>query len=165
MGSIAQAATMQQQVLEARRRMPGAEHPDIISSVNSLANCIDSQGKHAEAEPMYQNALDLHTRVLGAEHPDTISSIDNLDTLLHEQGRHQEAEPLLRKALRWSCQSVCWGQSIQRLRCAEDGWSGTWNKGMVCYVCPCRRWALPCCSDKDLPYRLITECIPLSNRL
>ena len=40
------------QVLEARRRVLGAEHPDTMRTMHNLANTLAAQSKHSEAEVM-----------------------------------------------------------------------------------------------------------------
>ena len=58
--------------------MLGPEHPNTLTSMNSLAGDYYSQGKYAQAEALYSQTLEIQRRVLGPEHPDTLTSMDNL---------------------------------------------------------------------------------------
>jgi CHAT domain-containing protein/tetratricopeptide (TPR) repeat protein len=98
-GKYAEAGALAEQVLAARERVLGAEHPNTLTSVNNLAFLYQAQGRYGEAEPLYRRALAARERVLGAEHPDTLQSVNNLAGLYQAQGRYGEAEPLLKRAL------------------------------------------------------------------
>eukprot|EP00435_Cladocopium_sp_Y103_P070035 s255_g34.t1 len=86
-------------VLEARERSLGAEHPDTLRSVNNLAVCLKAMGMLKDAEPLYRRAVDAKERTLGAEHPSTLVSVNNLASCLQDMGRLRDAEPLYRRAL------------------------------------------------------------------
>jgi serine/threonine protein kinase/Tfp pilus assembly protein PilF len=100
LGRLDRATAPQKNALESRRRLLGDEHPDTLSSINSMAELLDYQGKMGEAEPYYREALESRRRVLGDEHPDTLVSIDNMGYLLQDQGKLTEAEPYYREALK-----------------------------------------------------------------
>ena len=86
-------------VLEARERTLGAEHPDTLVSINDLARCLQAMGLLKDAEPLDRKALEARERTLGAEHRDTLVSINNLAGCLKAMGLLKDAEPLHRKAL------------------------------------------------------------------
>jgi Flp pilus assembly protein TadD len=44
------------EALAMSKRLLGAEHPDVASSLNNLAALYDAQGRSSEAEPLYQQA-------------------------------------------------------------------------------------------------------------
>ena len=77
----------------------GAQHPDTLTSIDSMAALLLRQGKLGEAEPLCLEALEARRRTLGAEHPDTLTSINNMAELLQCQGKLSEAEPLCLEAL------------------------------------------------------------------
>jgi len=70
-GKYAEAQAVTQKQLDIRRRVLGDEHPDTLSSINSMGILLESQGKLAEAEPYYREALAtaerLRTDVIGGE--------------------------------------------------------------------------------------------------
>jgi hypothetical protein len=80
--------------LAIREKALGAEHPDTGTSLNNLANLLESQGDYVGAKPLYERALAIHEKALGAEHPDTGTSLNNLASLLESQGDYVGAKPL-----------------------------------------------------------------------
>jgi len=66
-----------------RKKLLGAEHPDTLQSMASLASTYASKGKWDEAEQLLVEVqvLDMRKKLLGAEHPDTLKSMANLATL------------------------------------------------------------------------------------
>lgn len=81
--------------------MLGAEHPDAIESINTIAMFLEDIGKSSAAEAMYmqRQAPESRSKVLGPEHPDTITSINNLASCLKEQGSVEVSESMFRQAL------------------------------------------------------------------
>jgi hypothetical protein len=55
--------------------MLGDNHPDILDTMNNLANTYSEQGKYAQAEVLYKQCLDTRRIVLGDNHPHTLSTI------------------------------------------------------------------------------------------
>src|SRR5438552_1288741 len=70
-GKYAEARALDQQVLAARRKLLGEEHPDTAASYARLALDLHALGKYAEAESLMQRVLAVRRKVLGEEHPDT----------------------------------------------------------------------------------------------
>ncbi len=85
--------------LNLRQWTLGEEHPDVINSLNSLANLHGQHRRYAEAEPLLLQSLDLTQRVLGEEHPNFAVGLLTLAQVYREQGRYVEAEPLLLQSL------------------------------------------------------------------
>ena len=78
--------------------MLGQEHPNTLSSVNNLAQCMGALGDAAGALPLYRRALEGSERVLGKEHPETLASVNNLAGCLQALGDAAGALPLYRRA-------------------------------------------------------------------
>jgi tetratricopeptide (TPR) repeat protein len=89
-----EAEKLQVDVMELRKRLLGAEHPDTWTSMVNLADTYRQQGRWNEAEKLQVDVVDLRKRLLGAEHPDTLRSMANLAAIYHHQGRWNEAERL-----------------------------------------------------------------------
>jgi Tetratricopeptide repeat len=90
LGELTAARDLCEQVLAARRRTLGEEHPDTLTSMNSLALVLYGLGKLADARDLLAQTLAIRRRVLGEEHPDTLTSIDSLahvQTHLDELGK------------------------------------------------------------------------------
>ena len=77
----------------------GAEHPDTLHSMTSLANLYRNQGRYDDAEPLFLETLETRKRVLGDDDQDTLNSINNLALLYWNQRRYDEAEPLYLETL------------------------------------------------------------------
>ncbi|NEO89987.1 MAG: tetratricopeptide repeat protein [Moorea sp. SIO3G5] len=98
-GKYSEAIPLWERVLEIQQQLLGEEHPDVATSLNTLAELYLFQGRYQEAEPLYRQALDLRKRLLGEEHPDVATTLKHLATLYSIQGRYQEVEHLLQQAL------------------------------------------------------------------
>ncbi|MBE9540477.1 MAG: CHAT domain-containing protein [Proteobacteria bacterium] len=98
-GDSSSAIEIGRQLLAYSRENLGENHPDTLTSINSLAYLYDEYGLYAEAEPLYQAALTQRQQVLGNDHPDTLDSLGNLAYLYDSQGRYYEAEPLYQQFL------------------------------------------------------------------
>jgi tetratricopeptide (TPR) repeat protein len=96
---FAQAESLMINVLEARRREPGEDHPDTLRAMDDLAELYQKQGDFAKAEPLYLQALEVKRRRLGEDHPDTFKGVNDLAVLYMSQGELTKAEPLLLKTL------------------------------------------------------------------
>ena len=72
------AEKLHAQVLGARKKILGPEHPDTITSMYNLALMYQEQGKLKEAEEIYVLVTEMRKRLLGAEHLNTISRMNNL---------------------------------------------------------------------------------------
>jgi Flp pilus assembly protein TadD len=66
-GDHAAARKLQEQVLEARRRVLGQEHPNTLTAMNNLAGMLWAQGDHAAARKLQEQVLEARRRVLGQE--------------------------------------------------------------------------------------------------
>jgi len=87
------------QVLDARLRLLGPDHPDTLTTRHDLATVLYKQGKLAEAETEARQALDARLRVLGPDAPTTLSTRYEIGRLLAAQGKQAEAETEFRQVL------------------------------------------------------------------
>lgn len=94
-----EAAPLLLSALSISERQLEANHPDVASSLNNLANLYRTQGKYELAEPLLKRALTIREQQLGTEHSGTAASLNNLAGLYYSQGRYELAEPLLERAL------------------------------------------------------------------
>jgi len=77
---------MTKQVLEARTRTLGADHPDTLRTMGNLASSLYSLGDHKAAADMKKQVLEAQTRTLGADHPSTLHTMGNLAVSLDSLG-------------------------------------------------------------------------------
>ena len=82
------------QLVEAQKRVLGAEHSHTLTNMNNLASTFWYQGRWKEAEELNMQVTETRKRVLGVEHPDTLTSMANLASTYRNQGRWKEAEEL-----------------------------------------------------------------------
>lgn len=79
---LGKAEELQLQVLRAREKAPGAEHPDMQSSIASLAVTYSvtymDLNRLSALEELRLQVLKARRKVLGAEYPDTLRSMTNL---------------------------------------------------------------------------------------
>ncbi|HVN04508.1 MAG TPA: serine/threonine-protein kinase [Bryobacteraceae bacterium] len=99
LGLFSQAQSLHTRAVDIRRRVLGPQHPDTLTSMNSLGASLAGQGRYAEAEKLNRATLEMRRRVLGPEHPDTLKSMSNLAIALRGEGRFAEAEKLNRETL------------------------------------------------------------------
>jgi non-specific serine/threonine protein kinase/serine/threonine-protein kinase len=99
LGLYPQAQSLLTRAVDIRRRVLAPQHPDTLTSMNSLGQNLMRQGRYAEAEKLLRETLDIQRRVLGPEHPDTLRSMTNVANVLDEQSRYAEAEKLQRETL------------------------------------------------------------------
>jgi len=71
------------EVLEARQRTLGNEHPRTLRTMGSLANSYRALGRRQEAMELNEKVLDACQKTLGNEHPDTLWVMDNLAISYH----------------------------------------------------------------------------------
>ncbi len=88
-----------QSTVELRRNALGAEHPETLNALNSLATSLKALGRRPEAEAILRDLLPLRRPLAGAEHSNTLIAEESLGLLLAETERAQEADPLLRHVL------------------------------------------------------------------
>jgi DNA polymerase III delta prime subunit len=93
-GRYEEAAVLQMQVMQTKKRVLGDEHPDTLNSMHDLAGTYASQGRWKEAEELQVQAMQIRKRVLSDEHPDTLKSMISLAETYASQGRWKEAEEL-----------------------------------------------------------------------
>jgi len=87
-----EAEELEVQVMEIRKRVLGAEHPDTLTSMANLASTYQKQGRWTEAEQL--GVREMVISALGAEHPSTLTGMGNLAFTYRNQGRWKEAEEL-----------------------------------------------------------------------
>jgi tetratricopeptide (TPR) repeat protein len=92
------AEPLLRRALAIKEKSFGAEHPEVATGLNNLAQLLESTNRLAEAEPLMRRALAIDEKSLGAEHPDVARDLNNLARLLQATNRLAEAEPLMRRA-------------------------------------------------------------------
>ncbi|WP_204141290.1 tetratricopeptide repeat protein [Halomicronema sp. CCY15110] len=115
-GNLAGAIVYYKEALKLQERLLEDAHPDIVITLNNLANLYQRQERYSEAEPLYQQALTICQRQWGEQHFYVTESLSNLANLYRDQERYGEAEPLYQQAL--AIRQRQWGE--QHLDVAES---------------------------------------------
>jgi hypothetical protein len=92
----AEADKLYAEVLQAKRRVLGPEHPDTLLSMGNLASALRGEQRYAEAEKLL---LEGWRGALGDKHPDTASTAYDLACVLALEGRQDGAFANLRFAV------------------------------------------------------------------
>jgi tetratricopeptide (TPR) repeat protein/tRNA A-37 threonylcarbamoyl transferase component Bud32 len=98
-GLFEPALPLQQRALEKRRDTLGEEHPDTLSSIDSMGILLAARGDQEEGERWLREALDKRRRVLGENHIDTVNSKNHVGVVMWERGDLAETERYMREVL------------------------------------------------------------------
>ena len=85
-GDFNNAEQLKVQVMDMRKKLLGADHPDTLRSMANLASTYLDQGRWNEAEQLQIYVMDMIKKLLGAEHPDTLKSMASLGSTYFNQG-------------------------------------------------------------------------------
>jgi CHAT domain-containing protein/tetratricopeptide (TPR) repeat protein len=90
--------------LQMREAGLGPDHPDVASSLSSLAMVKAANREYEEAERLYKRVLDIRSRTIALDtpdgaHPGIAMSLNSLGWIYTCQGRYAEAESLYREAI------------------------------------------------------------------
>jgi hypothetical protein len=111
-GDAAGALPLYRRTLDGFERVLGKEHPNTLTGVANLSECLRSLGDAAGALLLHRRAIESRERVLGKEHPDTLGSVNSLAECLRSLG--DAAGPCSSIGARWRAASGCSARSIRR---------------------------------------------------
>ena len=77
-------------VMETRKRVLGAEHPDALTSMANLASTYWNQERLQEALGLMSEYVSVQSERLGSGHPDTRASIALMTERLDIGGSHSD---------------------------------------------------------------------------
>src|SRR5262249_48152001 len=86
-------------VVDGRRRLFGAEHPETLRALHGLGLLYVFRDEPDRAKPLFAQALEA-SLPRGDRDPDTLRFMYGLGLTYHILGRHDDAEPLLDKAFK-----------------------------------------------------------------
>jgi tetratricopeptide (TPR) repeat protein len=98
-GQHRQALTLLDQALAGRRRVLGDNHPDTMTTKNSLGESRRHLGNLQGARGLLEQTLEARRRVLGPDHPDTLQSMSSLGETLRGLGDLDSARDLHEQTL------------------------------------------------------------------
>lgn len=94
LGDYQEAQPLLEKALQIRRNLYGEVHPDVVTSMASLADVVRNKGNNEQAIELRRNVLDFRRRLAGDDDPKTIDALHALASALHGSGRSADAEPL-----------------------------------------------------------------------
>ena len=74
----------------------GAEHLDLLESIENVGNALMEKGRYEAAEQVYRRAILLKEKVFGKETFHVTISMELLGTLFDRQAKYEEAEKIFR---------------------------------------------------------------------
>ncbi len=98
-GNLPTAIARQRGALALRERALGAQHPDVATTLTSLAALHAARDDYGAAEPLLRRALAIREAALGPDDVQTAQSLNNLALLLAAAGHFADAEPLYQRAI------------------------------------------------------------------
>jgi tetratricopeptide (TPR) repeat protein len=82
-------------VVTGREKLLGADHPDTLAAMHTLAHAYEYGGRATEATELYQRVAAERARTLGDDHPDTLWSRASVAFAYTMAGRASDAVTLL----------------------------------------------------------------------
>ncbi len=97
---LARARAIDEEVLAARTRILGDEHPETGNVRGNLATVYRELKMWDEADKLTLKDIEISTRTLGEHHPDTITALANMGNSYRSRKRFDEAVTYLDRALK-----------------------------------------------------------------
>eukprot|EP00300_Choanocystis_sp_HF-7_P014489 c18706_g1_i1.p1 GENE.c18706_g1_i1~~c18706_g1_i1.p1 ORF type:complete len:539 (+),score=96.66 c18706_g1_i1:85-1701(+) len=92
--------------LEKRVQCLGDDHPDTLTTMNSLAEVYVSQLNYTAAEKLFEDCLRKRRRKLGQAHNDTLTTMSNLADVYVSRGNYIAAKSLFEDCLKTRKQTL-----------------------------------------------------------
>ncbi len=86
--------------LTIRRKALDADHPEVASTLNSLAIVYHRAGQFERAEPLFLRCLEIQEAKLGETHPDVADTLNNLALTYDTMNRGDEARRFNERCLK-----------------------------------------------------------------
>ena len=94
-GRYDDAEKLYKRALTGNKEQLGPDHPDILRTVQNLANIYSNKGRYDDAEELYKRVLTGREEQLGPDHPDTLRTVNNFTIFLRDRGRVDDTDMLL----------------------------------------------------------------------
>ncbi len=98
-GKYNEAFPLANRVLATRERVLGAEHFDVVCSLNNLAILYFETGKYEKAEALFRRVITIREKTLGPEHPEVAKALNNMGIIYKERGDYARSETFFGRAL------------------------------------------------------------------
>src|SRR5438552_18791140 len=84
----------QKSSVEEKSRALGEDHPETLTAMLDLADCLWAQGRLIAARKLEEQVVEGRRALLGEQHADTLKAIGKLAVTLAAQGNLEEARQL-----------------------------------------------------------------------
>jgi eukaryotic-like serine/threonine-protein kinase len=121
MGLLDQAETSTREVLELNIEFYGAEHPEVASTLNTLAIIYEGKGMMEEAKQTLQRVVEIR-RQDPEPGSNLAANLNNLAILMHRTGELEGADEMFEEAL--SVVQSIWGDVHPYMAFTLNGYSG-----------------------------------------
>lgn len=121
--TLAEAETILLEALSMRTEILGAEHPDTLDSLQTMAKLYSFQGRFEDSRDAFSRHQELAKKVLGSEHRNYQHSMDDLGLLYQNNGKPKEAEAVFETVLASH-------RAIQADKHPDTAWSA-WRLGVL----------------------------------
>ena len=98
-GSYTAAGQAFQKAQSIREQALGVEHPDVLTTINNLADVYTIQSKWNVAEELYKYVLALRTRIFGEGHPAVAQTLQSMAQLSFQLRRYDKTEQLYKQVV------------------------------------------------------------------
>jgi CHAT domain-containing protein len=98
-GKYNEAFPLANRVLATRERLLGAEHFDVVCSLNNLAILYFERGEYEKAEAVLRRVIKIREKRLGPEHPEVAMALNNMGIIYKERGDYARSETFFGRAL------------------------------------------------------------------
>src|SRR5262249_45650487 len=99
LGRLGEAQAIQERALAGLRRVLGAQHPETLRVVNSLAMTMVQQDEFAAALRELEKIAPVCRKVLGPNHDETLAVLANMATCHDQLGQRKQARLLWEQVL------------------------------------------------------------------
>jgi serine/threonine protein kinase/tetratricopeptide (TPR) repeat protein len=96
-GNYEQAIAQLRQAAAIRKGKLDPDHPDVLTTLTSLALAFEAAGRTTEAIALHEQVRDTRVKKHGPDHADTLATSGNLANAYREAGRTTEAIALLKR--------------------------------------------------------------------
>ena len=88
-----------EQIVEARQRELGPDHPALADDLRDLGRLAHELGDFTDAEALLRRAFALHAMAFGEQHPETATDLKHIGLILHDLGDLDAAHNMFERAL------------------------------------------------------------------
>src|SRR5437016_4946922 len=92
--SLHSSCESQEHAVAEKRRALGEDHPETLTAMLDLADCLWAQGRLIAARKIEEQVVEGRRALLGEQHADTLKAIGKLAVTLAAQGNLEEARQL-----------------------------------------------------------------------